>query len=70
MTTNKIKEQGEDQLQSLLDTVERLRREKFPAVDPDLVREILRLHADGSLSDGEVGRAMEQAVERRVGKGA
>ncbi|SAK75020.1 hypothetical protein AWB76_04842 [Caballeronia temeraria] len=55
---------GDDQFQSLLDTVERLRRDKFPTLDAKVVREILRLHADGGAGDSELTRGVEQAVER------
>ncbi len=60
--------QSEDQFQSLLETVERLRANKFPNVDAVLVREILRLHADGGAADGELSRAIEQAVENTLTK--
>ena len=39
------------QFQSLLDTVERLRKEHFPHLDPTLVRELLTLHADAAAGD-------------------
>ncbi|NRF88432.1 hypothetical protein [Burkholderia gladioli] len=61
---------SEDQFQSLLDTVERLRRDKFPALDAILVRELLRLHADSGSGDGELARGVEQAVERYLAKEA
>lgn len=63
-------ERGEDQFQSLLDTVERLRRDKFQTLDAGLVRDILRLHADSAAGDGELARGVEQAVERYLSKGA
>lgn len=66
--TNAAKQKSDDQFQSLLDTVERLRKEKFTHLDADLVRELLRLHADGSAADGELARGVEQAVERRLTK--
>ena len=55
---------GEDQLQTLLDTVERLRKERFSHLDADLVREVLRAHADGAGPDAELSRRVEQAVEK------
>jgi len=57
---------SEDQLQSLLDTVERLRRDAFPDLDSQLVEEILRLHADPAAVDLELTRSVEQAVERHL----
>ncbi|OWW18371.1 hypothetical protein [Noviherbaspirillum denitrificans] len=67
--TNLLQQRGEDQFQSLLDTVERLRRDKFPTLDAGLVREILRLHADSAAGDGELTRGVEQAVEHYLNKG-
>jgi hypothetical protein len=55
---------GGDQFQGLLDTVERLRRERFPHLDADLVREILRAHADGAGVESDPSRRVEQAVEK------
>lgn len=66
--TSTTKLNSDDQFQSLLDTVERLRRDKFPQIDAGLVREILRLHADSGAADGELARGAEQAVERHLAK--
>lgn len=63
MTSNS-KSSGEDQLQALLETVERLRREKYSTLDASLVSELLRMHADSGAGDGEIARGVEQAVER------
>jgi hypothetical protein len=63
------KPKSDDQFQSLLDTVERLRQEKFQQLDAALVRELLRLHSDGAAADGELTRGVEQAVERHLSKG-
>lgn len=68
--TSTSQSRGEDQFQSLLDTVERLRRDKFPTLDMSLVQELLRLHADSGAGDGELSRGVEQAVERYLAKGA
>lgn len=68
--TSAAKQKSDDQFQSLLDTVERLRKEKFPQLDSALVRELLRLHADGTAADGELARGVEQAVEGRLTKGS
>jgi hypothetical protein len=57
---------SDDQFHSLLDTVERLRRDKFQQLDARLVRELLRLHSDGAAADGELARGVEQAVERHL----
>lgn len=67
--TSSAKLRSEDQFQSLLDAVERLRRDKFSHLDADLVRELLRLHADSVTADGELARGVEQAVERHLAKG-
>lgn len=58
-----------EHIQSLLNTVERLRRDKYPQLDPGMVRELLRLHADAGATDAELARAAEQEVERRLRKG-
>lgn len=55
----------EAQLDSLLDTVEKLRQSRYPHLDADLVREILILHSGGT-SDAELARGVEQAVEARI----
>jgi len=60
---------AEEQFQSLLDTVERLRRERFPQIDAGLLRELLRLHADGGAADSELSRGSEQVVEQHLAKG-
>lgn len=62
------KPKNEAQLQSLLDTVERLRKEHFPQLDSSLVREVLTLHGDGAAGDGELARSVEQAAERYLTK--
>lgn len=59
---------SDSQFQSLLDTVEQLRRAKFPHLDATLVREILRLHASGGVPDPDIARAVEQAVERQLSR--
>ncbi len=62
--SNPPKQNGDTQFQSLLDTVERLRKENFPHLDVNLVREVLRLHADAAAEDVELARSSEQVVER------
>ncbi len=59
-------EKDYDQLMSLIETVERLRLEKFPHLDSALVREILRLHADAGAADAELARGVEKEVEGRL----
>lgn len=56
----------DNQFQSLLDTVEQLRKTKFPHLDASLVREVLRLHESGGTPDSDIARAVEQAVERQL----
>jgi hypothetical protein len=58
--------QPKDQLQVLLETVEVLRREMHPQMDPSLVRDILKLHADSASTDVELSRGVEQLVEQRL----
>jgi hypothetical protein len=66
--TKAAAQKSPEQVQSLLDTVERLRRDKYPHLDAGLVRELLQLHADAGATEGELTRGAEQAVERRIGK--
>ena len=69
MSTN-TKQHIDDQFQSLLETVERLRKDKFSHLDTELVRDLLRLHADGSAVDADLAREVERKVERRLAEGA
>ena len=50
---------------SVADTIERVRAERFPEVDRDLVLEILRLHADGVVPDN-VARLVDEAIATRA----
>lgn len=52
---------------SLLDTMERIRAERFPHLDRDLVREILRLHADQAAHAQNLSRAVDEAIAARLG---
>jgi|GraSoiStandDraft_57_1057295.scaffolds.fasta_scaffold1263912_1 hypothetical protein len=63
MTTNT----KQDQIQTLLDTVERLRTAKYPELNATLVRDILLLHADAAATDNELSRAVEELAEQHVG---
>jgi hypothetical protein len=56
----------QDQFQTLLDTLERLRRERYPQLDAALVRELLQLHADAATADAELARGVEQAIARSL----
>jgi len=55
-------------LRMLLQTVERLRAERYPHLDADLVQELLQLHADPAASDADLARHVEQSVERHLSK--
>ena len=56
------------QFQSLLDTVERLRKEHSSQLDASVVREVLSLHADAAAADTELSRSVDQIVERYLAK--
>ena len=56
----------EDQFRSLLQTVERLRNERFHHLDARLVEGILRIHADAAAVDSDLARAVDQAVEQHL----
>ncbi len=53
---------------TVADTIERIRAEKFPDVDRDLVLDVLRFHADGVVVD-QVDRKIDEAIAERL-KGA
>lgn len=59
----------DNQISTLLDTIERLRREQFSHLDPTLVRDILRLHVEGKTADAEILRSVEQVVELSLSGG-
>ncbi|MEL6692433.1 MAG: hypothetical protein AAFQ12_05285 [Pseudomonadota bacterium] len=50
---------------TVADTIERIRAEKFPDVDRDLVLEVLRFHADGVVVD-QVDRQIDEAIVERI----
>lgn len=56
---------SDENLQSLLNTVEQLRRERHPSLDADLVRELLQLHG-GGVTDATTSRAAGQLVEQHL----
>ena len=69
MTMSNFSERKRDgQFQSLLDTVERLRKEHSSQLDASVVREVLSLHADAAAADAELSRSVEQTVERYLAK--
>lgn len=59
---------NDGQLQSLLDAVERLRKEHYSRLDPGLVRALLTLHADAGAGEAELARSVETAVENHLSK--
>ena len=60
----------EDHGEALAQTVEQLRQERFPEIDADLVRAILRTHSDSASAETDIGRAVEDLVERYLAQGA
>lgn len=67
--SNNTKKQIDDQFQTLLETVERIRKDKFSHLDNDLVRDLLRLHADRSTVDADLTREVERNVEQHLSRG-
>lgn len=59
----------DDQFQSLLQTVEKLRSEQFSHLDAEVVRELLRIHADGSIAEADMARETERRVEALLARG-
>ena len=62
MPEEKFREDGS----SLIDTVERIRKERFPDLDADLVREIMILHADPEAASQGLARAVDEAIAKRI----
>lgn len=58
-----------ERTETLADTVERLREEKFPHLDKALVREILRLHGDLSVPTTQLSAQVGAAIRQHVTKG-
>ncbi len=52
---------------NVADTIERIRAERFPEVDRDLVLTILSLHADGVVSEN-ASRTIEEAIAQHAGE--
>lgn len=51
---------------SLAETLERIRSERYPHLDRDLVLEILRLHADPAATPPNLARAVDEAIGQRL----
>lgn len=54
----------ESQFQALLETVERLRSERFSSLDATLVKEILWVHSNNAAEAADLSRGVETAVDR------
>ncbi len=53
---------------SLPDTMERIRAERFPHLDRDLVREILALHAESGATLQGLSRKVDEVIAARLGE--
>ena len=53
---------------SLQDTMERIRAERFPHLDRDLVREILALHAEPGATLQGLSRKVDEVIAARLGE--
>ncbi|OWV64182.1 hypothetical protein ATY76_22300 [Rhizobium sp. R339] len=53
--------------ESLFDVLERIRTEHYPHIDREIVREILRLHADPGSNNMELSRALDEMIFARTG---
>lgn len=69
MSSKRTTDDTDSQISTLLETIERLRRDQFTHLDTTLVRDILRLHVEGKTADAEILRSVEQAVERHLSGG-
>lgn len=61
-------EDKENRNESLFDVLERIRSERYPQIDREIVREILRLHAETAISDLELSRNIDELIFARTGK--
>lgn len=66
MNRNQERHRCGDQITSLLDTVDQLRRERFPHLNAELVESLLRRHADPSAAESELVRSVELLVEKSL----
>lgn len=55
-----------EKTETLADTVERIREEKFPHLDKALVREILQLHGDMASLDNQLAAKVGAAIRQRL----
>ena len=55
-----------EQLQVLFETVEGIRADSFPDVPAELVRHILRHHADPAASETDLMRSLEKLVDKHM----
>lgn len=53
--------------ESLFDVLERIRAENYPHIDREIVREILRLHAEPGSNDMELSRVIDELIFARTG---
>lgn len=60
---------SEDQNETLADTVERVRADKFPHIDKDLVREILRLHGEQEQSSVSRTAELDALIRQHLDQG-
>ena len=51
------------QLRTLINTVEKIRAEKYAAVPANLVKQLLLRHGDLAASDGDLVRDLEKLVD-------
>lgn len=52
--------------ESLMDVIERIRNERFPNIDRELVRELLRIHAEPATSEVDLTRAIDDLIIART----
>lgn len=51
---------------NLLDTMERLRAEKFPHIPREVMREVLSLHADASTSSIDLVNKVDALIQKHA----
>jgi hypothetical protein len=64
MDSGNARDEAAARAASLLDTLERIRADRFQHIDANIVRDVLRLHSDPAAAPGDLSRGLEQIIDR------
>lgn len=56
------------QLHTLIETVEKIRAEKYPELPADLIKQMLLRHGDAATSETDQVRDLEKEVDNHLGQ--